>query len=122
MAKLYKIMDWRPGLPDVYFYCPGCKCDHGVWTQLTEKNKSVWGFNGNIDKPTFNPSILIQWIWVPDELEKDEKGNYVLGPDGRVKGAKDIICHSFVKDGMIQYLSDCTHELAGKIIELPEYQ
>jgi hypothetical protein len=28
------------------------------------------------------------------------------------------VCHSFVKNGYIQYLSDCTHEFAGLTIEL----
>jgi len=32
------------------------------------------------------------------------------------------VCHSFVTDGNIQYLGDCTHELAGQTIELPEFK
>lgn len=28
------------------------------------------------------------------------------------------ICHSFVRNGKIEFLSDCTHELAGKTVEL----
>jgi hypothetical protein len=27
------------------------------------------------------------------------------------------VCHVFVKAGEIQYLSDCTHELAGKTVQ-----
>jgi hypothetical protein len=98
MAKLYKISDWQPGLADVYFHCPGCKCDHGVWTQKTEMNSAVWDFNGDMDKPTFSPSIKVTY---PHE------------------GITDI-CHSFIKDGMIQFLGDCTHELAGQTIEMEE--
>jgi hypothetical protein len=30
------------------------------------------------------------------------------------------ICHSFITDGKIQFLSDCTHSFAGKTVELPE--
>ena len=30
-------------------------------------------------------------------------------------------CHSFIRDGKIQYLNDCTHEFAGKTVELPDY-
>ena len=29
-------------------------------------------------------------------------------------------CHSFVTDGRIQYLDDCTHELRGQTIDLPD--
>ena len=28
------------------------------------------------------------------------------------------VCHSFVTDGKIQFLGDCTHELAGQTVEL----
>lgn len=30
------------------------------------------------------------------------------------------VCHSFVTDGKIQFLGDCTHNLVGQIVELPE--
>lgn len=120
MAKLYKIEDWQPGLADVHFHCPGCNCDHGVWTQKTEKNNSVWDFNGSMDKPTFRPSILVRWVEGPKEPEKDENGYLLVGPDGRLKGARDMVCHSFVTDGMIEFLGDCTHELAGKTVELED--
>jgi hypothetical protein len=34
---------------------------------------------------------------------------------------KDEICHSFVTAGHIQFLSDCTHEMAGQTVEIPEW-
>jgi len=30
------------------------------------------------------------------------------------------VCHSFVTDGRIQFLGDCTHNLAGQTVDLPE--
>ena len=30
------------------------------------------------------------------------------------------ICHSFVVDGKIKFLSDSTHKLSGQTVELPE--
>jgi hypothetical protein len=30
-------------------------------------------------------------------------------------------CHSFVRDGMIEFLADSEHELAGKTVELPDF-
>ena len=92
--------------------CPGCGCSH-IFDQK-------WTFNGNMDKPTFSPSMLIISVDCPNPLEHDENGKLVLGPDGRVKGAKDRVCHSFVRDGMIQFLSDCTHGLVGQTVEIPE--
>jgi hypothetical protein len=32
------------------------------------------------------------------------------------------LCHSFVRDGRIEFLSDCTHSLAGQTVELPEIE
>ena len=97
MAKLYVISNPIEGSPDYYFDCPGCKCSHGIWT--TRENHPKWEFNNDINLPTFNPSILVQF-----------------GPDGKYK------CHSFVNDGFIQFLNDCTHELVGQIVELPEVE
>jgi hypothetical protein len=61
-----------------------------------------WEFNGDIDRPTFSPSIL-QRLRFGDE------------PGERV-------CHSFVRDGHIQFLGDCTHHLANQTVELPELE
>jgi hypothetical protein len=98
MAKIEKHDNVKIGDPDVSFYCPGCKCDHGVWLQKDGYSGPAWGFNGDYDRPTFTPSIKVIFPFA-----------------GKVN-----ICHSFVKDGMIEYLSDCTHELAGQTVELPE--
>ena len=34
--------------------------------------------------------------------------------------ASSSVCHSFITDGRIQFLGDCTHELKGQTVELPE--
>lgn len=41
--------------------------------------------------------------------ERDSAGNPI-----------PFVCHSFVTDGRIQFLSDCTHSLAGQTVDLPE--
>jgi hypothetical protein len=43
---------------------------------------------------------------------------YEWGKDG--EGGKDV-CHSFVRDGQIQFLGDCTHALKGQTVERPEW-
>lgn len=98
MAKLLKNTEWREGLPDLYFYCPGCKCDHGVWVNPHNNGGAKWEWKGGMDKPIFTPSLLI---------------------NSRYAGT-DKICHIFVTDGIIHYLSDCTHELAGQNIEMED--
>ena len=80
----------------IAFNCPGCRGPQ----QLPVTGPNAWGFNGSYDKPTFTPSILTR----------------------RGKTDLDFICHSFVKDGMIQFLSDCTHKFAGQTLELPDVE
>lgn len=80
------------------FYCKGCKMIHMVETDTAAPIK--WGFNGNYDKPTFTPSILVRY-----PLREDKH---------------QVVCHSFVTDGRIQYLSDCTHEYAGQTLDLED--
>jgi hypothetical protein len=82
--------------------CSGCKSHHVIYVRQTRYGKSgpVWQFNNDLEKPTFNPSLLVRW----EEGENFEKR----------------VCHSFIRDGRIEFLSDCTHELAGKTVELPD--
>jgi len=109
MAKI-RMFEWGDDKVHPAIECPGCGHTH-IFDQR-------WTFNGNIDKPTFKPSMLSRWVDTPSPLVHDDNGNLVKGPDGRVLGAKDMVCHSFVTDGMIQFLSDCTHELVGQTVEL----
>lgn len=88
------------------FHCPGCHCAHGPTVHpLEEPLRSLdkgqrWGFNGDLTKPTFTPSIKVTMPY---------------------KGKPDEICHSFVTDGNIQFLGDCTHALAGQTVRLPPW-
>lgn len=83
------------------FKCPGCGRDH--WIQHGADDGPNWGWNGSLDNPTFTPSVLVTYE----------------GVDAGKDGAPPAVCHSFVTDGQIQYLSDCTHNLAGQTVELP---
>lgn len=41
----------------------------------------------------------------------------------RVVGfAKDRLCHYRIKHGRIHYGSDCTHDYAGRTVDLPDFQ
>lgn len=62
----------------------------------TRRGTGNWTWNGDIDKPTVKPSILTR--------------------GGDIDG--EHVCHSFVNDGMIQFLSDCSHEFANQTVEL----
>lgn len=70
--------------------CPGCDFIHTV---NVSGDGVSWQFNGDTARPTFTPSILIRNAYV---------------------------CHSFVTDGKIAFLGDCTHHLSGQTVDLPE--
>lgn len=98
------------------FWCPGCKDDHVV-------NKTVWQFNENYGAPTFYPSVLVTSghyvsAWKPGSAcwctyNRDHPDN--------PSSFKCERCHTFVTDGKIQFLADCSHELAGQTVPLPDY-
>lgn len=82
------------------FYCPGCKHNHIYyvrWGARHVQQGPTWSFNGDMEKPTFSPSLLNTTTMTDPERP-------------------DKICHLFLTDGMLQFLSDCTHELAGKTV------
>jgi hypothetical protein len=109
MAKIHKTTDGR-----YLFYCDGCKCHHFV--------SDRWTFNGNFESPTFSPSILVRGTeytkkgW--DEYDEWTRTK-IMPPSGKFE-TKPTVCHSFVRDGKIEYLSDCTHELAEQTVELED--
>ena len=87
------------------FECPGCKESHGI----PVAGDHAWGWNGSVDAPTFTPSILVRWPANPNAIEEFKEWRI------------ERVCHSFIKDGNIQFLSDCTHSLAGQTVPLPEW-
>ena len=96
------------------FWCPGCNQAH----QIKHGNGAGprWGWNGNADKPTFTPSVLVTGVRpLTDEQHAAWMGGAPL-PE-----AQPMVCHTFVTDGRIQFLGDCTHALAGQTVDLPDW-
>lgn len=91
MAKIEKIQI-SESKKQYQFLCPGCKQRHAF--------NDNWYFNNDYEKPTVTPSIKVDG-WLNEQLPKG-------------------ICHSFITDGMIQFLSDCSHSLANQTVELLE--
>lgn len=95
------------------FWCPGCKMGHTFITkwgtsELTQRrikgmsSPPLWTFNGDMNKPTFSPSLLYRYT--------DTKGDV----------PKDMVCHLFLRDGIIEFLNDCTHGFAGRKVPLED--
>lgn len=95
----------------VIFYCPGCKTHHGP---IVDGSRG-WTWNGSLESPTFSPSILVRGT-VP--ITDDEHARIMAG---ETVEPKPLVCHSFVREGRIEFLSDCTHELAGQTVEIPDF-
>lgn len=96
------------------FHCPGCGCLHGPIVKAPAGTRPVWQWNGDRDRPTLSPSIRVQGT-VP--LTEDE---YQRVMRGEKVEPKPLLCHTFVRDGQIEFLSDCTHALAGKSVPIPD--
>ena len=92
------------------FHCPGCGCCHGP--RVTGTVSPVWQWDGSLTTPTISPSILVRGT-VP--ITDDEHARIMAGE--KIE-PKPLVCHSFVRNGQIEFLSDCTHELAGKTVPL----
>ena len=92
----------------IAIFCPGCNEVHCIYTQMPLGNIGVWGFNNDFEKPTFTPSLLIR-------TGSHAFPGYEDDPD-----CPPTTCHTFITDGKIQFLNDCTHELAGQTVDLPD--
>ena len=98
----------------VAFHCPGCGERHQV-TVYAASSGPAWGYNGNPDAPTFTPSVLVTG---PARWPTDEEHERIMA--GEKIDLPQMRCHSFVTDGRIQFLGDCTHALAGQTVDLPD--
>lgn len=78
-----------------------------------------WSWDGDLEGPTFQPSILVRHErWVPP-VTAENIAEWRRKPWAQTKQID--ICHSFVIDGHVQFLGDCTHPLAGKTVALPDF-
>ena len=80
--------------------CPACGFEHGFRVDLDGHGKwkgDVWEFDGNYLSPTFSPS---------------------MGANLRGYEKHHPVCHSFLQDGVWQFLGDCTHEMAGEQVAM----
>lgn len=86
-------------------YCPACSTTHGFAVEQPFRNGAKWSFDGNMDAPTFSPSMNIR-----------------IGPmpAGHPQAGQFDICHYFLRGGVIEFLPDCTHSLRGQRVLLPD--
>jgi hypothetical protein len=61
----------------------------------TKGKRPQWDFDGDLEAPTLSPSIK------------------TTPYDGSV-------CHSFLRNGVFEFLGDCTHSLKGQHVPMPD--
>jgi hypothetical protein len=96
-VKLNPISDGAGQVRGYAFFCPGCGDAHVFYTL----GQTVWSFNNNQENPTFTPSLLNTCPNHPDQKQRR--------------------CHLNLTEGKLQFHSDCTHDHAGKLVDLPEW-
>jgi hypothetical protein len=107
-SQLRTVNDHGVRYTSLVFVCPGCVAGardngypgyeglHMLPVNSPNIGKPSWDFDGNFDLPTLSPSILT-------------KGGYLKG-----------VCHSFLKEGIFQFLSDCDHPLKDQFVPIPD--
>jgi Family of unknown function (DUF6527) len=88
------------------FHCPGCSHSHVI----RYAGPGAWEWDGSLTLPTIGPSVLVTREAVPD------------ASDEFAEWRTERRCHSFVRSGRIEFLSDSTHSLAGQTVDLPDWE
>lgn len=89
-------------------WCPGCGTYHAIAVERPLANGARWTFDGNMERPTFAPSVKCSW------------GPFPSVPEGRPDAGKVRVCHYFIRAGRIEFCSDSTHGLSGQTVDLPD--
>jgi hypothetical protein len=84
------------------FYCPGCDHGHVFYTTAPPDRPEAptWEFDGNLEAPTFTPSLLNTCEKHPDPKQRR--------------------CHLNLTAGRLVFHGDCSHDMAGQVVELHE--
>lgn len=97
MANVLAEIKMSDGGKGLVFFCPGCGYyHHFIVEQGSDKSKPLWTWNGDMEKPTFSPSLGVNMAM------------------------SEHRCHSFVRNGQIEYLTDSFHSLAGQTVAMQE--
>lgn len=81
----------------LWVWCPACD---GAKRLPIEGSRPSWEWNGNLEKPTLTPSIL--------QIETQTAPR----------------CHSYLTEGVWNYLSDCTHDMPDRqvpMVPVPDF-
>lgn len=98
----------------VLYKCP-CGDTHAI-------NDKRWQVSGSEERPTFSPSVLVTTgHYVGGGRSAECWCTYNRAHPDRQASFTCYRCHSFVRDGQVQFLADCTHPLAGQTVPLEDW-
>jgi len=98
-AQIRRVEDGDVEYDAIVIWCPGCASRenwgglHWLPVSDTQGKRPVWQWNGDLVNVGLEPSIL-------------------------TRGHPDFVCHSFLRNGQWQFLSDSTHPLAGQTVSI----
>jgi hypothetical protein len=88
-----------------HFICPAT----GDVVSIPKNDR--WTYNGDSDRPTFEPSI--------NKIEgRPGQSHAEMYADPHGPASRN---HFFVRDGQIQYLADCTHQLKSTTVQIEDF-
>lgn len=87
-------------------WCPACEEMHVFATDKPNSQGAQWRFNNDANHPTFEPSMHIK---INNKDHPHHQPN-----------AATTVCHYTLTAGILTYLMDCTHDMRGRKIYLPE--
>lgn len=111
VSSMCTVVKDQPSVLMHRYWCSGCDSLHQIAINPGKApNGAGWDFSGTLDCPTYSPSVLVTW-------------DYWRDPDGRQRtkeeGPLKKVCHTFIRNGVVDFLGDCTHALAGQKVPLP---
>ncbi len=80
----------------------------------TRQGTGNWSWNGDTEKPTLKPSILLTGTIPPTDDECDR----ILAGEKLIP--KPLRCHVWINDGKVKHLADCLCGLKNEIHNLSE--
>lgn len=105
VAAVRQINDQGSRYDVIILWCPGCEYvvgnrkvggAHMLPISGDKKKRPTWDWNGDLVKVTLNPSVLTKFS----------------------RANEKFVCHSFLRNGMWQFLGDCTHRFKNQIVPM----
>lgn len=124
MGIIHSRYIYEPRKGQLAYWCPGCQFLHILLVRTNSNKRPSWEFNGDYNHPTFSPSVLVKiGHYCPDQPQPP---NCETCNEQHARKEKSLcaLCHSYVRNGLIEFLSDCTHILNGQtvpMVQLPKY-